>query len=62
MRLRLHILIDHDQHGQLQRLSKRAGMRLSDLIRTALDDFLAKTAKEQAVVVPLRAPAEEASR
>jgi predicted transcriptional regulator len=52
--IRLHIALDQQRHGELQALAKRVGLSSSDLLRAALDDFLVRTAKEQAVVVPLR--------
>lgn len=55
---RLHILIPVPMHGELQTLSKRAGLSSSDLIRAAIAEFLTKAAQNGTVVVPLRSDAE----
>jgi hypothetical protein len=54
MNLRLHVLLDQPQHGALQTLAKRAGVSVSDLVRHAVDELIAKSEREQAIVLPLR--------
>jgi hypothetical protein len=52
--IRLHILIDQQRHGALQTLAKRAGLSSADLVRAAIDQFLATAAANQAITMALR--------
>jgi hypothetical protein len=55
MNLRLHVLLDHDQHGRLQALTKRVGVSTSDLVRHAVEELLTRAEREGKIELPLRA-------
>jgi hypothetical protein len=55
MSLRLHCIIDQDQHGRLQVLAKRAGVSVSDLVRHAIVTLIDQAEREGKVELPLRA-------
>lgn len=45
---RAQILLDKDQHAQLERLARQSGRSISDLAREIVADFLARVSEEEA--------------
>ena len=46
---RAQILLDENQHRELERLARDSGRSMSELVRTIMDDYLTRTSEEESL-------------